>query len=781
MNLSAGESVQIPEILPVLSLRDVVIFPHLIMPLAVGREISTRTVQQAMAGDRLLLLVTQKDPTVEEPGEDDLYRMGTAALILRMLKEPDGKMRILVQGLSRARTEEVLVTEPVITAKISVMEEAEEIVADTEQEALLRTVRNQITSMAELGRQLNPDFLGALDTIIDPGRFADLVASNIEMKISDAQAVLEIIDPVERLQHIVNVLTHELELLSVQAKITESARSRISQHQHEYFLREQLKAIQSELGVSDDRSKEIQQLRERIHAAKLPREAGEVAEKELRRLEHMHSDSAEAQIVHTYIDWLASLPWAKKTRDRIDVTRAREILDEDHYGLDEVKDRICEFLAVRKLKPRSKGPILCFVGPPGVGKTSLGRSIARSIGRKFVRISLGGMRDEAEIRGHRRTYVGALPGRIIQMLKQAGANNPVFMLDEIDKLGADFRGDPSSALLEVLDPEQNDSFSDNYLNLPFNLSKVMFITTANLADPIPVALRDRMETIEIPGYTLNEKAEIAFRYLLPRQINENGLQPEHIGFSRQGMEALINGYTREAGLRNLERTIGKICRKIARKVAEGDKLKARVTAGNLTTYLGPVRFLDEEDAIGEERIGLATGLAWTQYGGETLNVEASFVEGKGALSLTGHLGEVMKESAQAALTYARNIAGRFKIDKDFFATHDVHVHVPAGAIPKDGPSAGVTMAVALISAMLQRPTMPGMAMTGEVTLRGSVLPIGGVKEKALAAQRVGIKNVILPAGNKKDMVEIPPQIRRKLDLHFVRTMDEIIELALASK
>ncbi len=776
-----NEVISIPEILPVLPLRDVVVFPYLIIPLSVGRPHSMDAVQRAMAGDRLLLVVSQKDGNIDEPVAADLYLMGVVVLIMRMVKQPDGQLRVLVQGLTRARMEEIVSEQPVITARVAPVAEKDELTPNVTQEALMRAVRGQIKTMAELGKTLNPDFLMAVESTLQPGRLADLVTSNLEMKIADAQTVLELIDPSDRLQHLVTVLTGETELLRVQARITESARDHINQSQHEYFLREQMKAIQSELGVTDERAQEIEQLKEQIEAAQMPPAVKETADKELERFEHMHGDSAEAQIVRTYLDWLISVPWAKSTQDRLDVLRARRILDADHFGLDEVKDRICEFLAVRKLKPKGKGPILCFVGPPGVGKTSLGRSIARAMGRNFIRLSLGGLRDEAEIRGHRRTYIGAMPGRIIQSIKQTGSNNPVFMLDEIDKLGADFRGDPASALLEVLDPEQNDSFSDHYLNVPFDLSRVMFITTANLSDPIPGPLRDRMEIIEIPGYTQHEKLKIAYRYLLPRQIEQNGLKTRQIGVSQKAMEEMAAGYTREAGLRNLERTIGKVCRKVARQIAERKLKQVRITIGNLPGYLGPQLFTGDEDELGGSRVGVATGLAWTPAGGEILHIEAAFVDGRGGLTLTGHLGEVMKESAQAALTYARSRAARFGVDKDFFSTHDLHIHVPAGAIPKDGPSAGITMATAVTSAMLARATAPDLAMTGEITVRGTVLPVGGIKEKVLAAQRAGKSTILLPMGNKKDVVSIPPAIRRKLTLHFVKSMDDVLELALTKE
>lgn len=778
MEYTHGDQIQVPEILPILPLRDVVVFPYLIIPLMVGRQRSIDAIQRAMAGDRLLLLITQKDQEVEDPDDTHLYSVGTVCSIMRMVRQPDNRLRILVQGLSRARVNEVIARDPILTARLTKIEEDEDEVPDITQEALMRTVREQVAKIAELGKGINPDFVGATETVMEPGRLADLVASNIEMKTQDMQTVLETIDPTDRLQFVVNSMTKETELLQVKARITASARDQINEHQHEYFLREQLKAIQSELGAGDARAKEVAELREQVAAAKMPSAVDETATRELDRLESMHADSAESQIVRSYLDWLIHLPWSNRTRDRLDIKRAMEILNEDHYGLDEVKERIIEFLSVRKLKPKSKGPILCFVGPPGVGKTSLGRSIARAMGRKFVRVSLGGMRDEAEIRGHRRTYIGAMPGRIVQMLKQAGANNPVFMLDEIDKLGSDFRGDPASSLLEILDPEQNNMFSDNYLNVPFDLSNVMFITTANLIDPIPGPLKDRMEVIEIQGYTLAEKIQIAYRYLLPRQIDQNGLKKHHIDVSRKAMELLVTGYTREAGLRNLERTIGKVCRKVARRFAEGKVAKVNITQGNVATYLGPPRFLDEESDIYEHRVGIATGLAWTQVGGEVLNVEATFVDGKGHLSLTGHLGDIMKESAQAALTYARSRTEVLGVDSAFFANHDLHVHVPAGAIPKDGPSAGITIATAMISALRQVPTRRRLAMTGEVTLRGNVLPIGGVKEKVLAAQRAGYFDVILPFNNKRDIVQIPAPIRRTMKFHFVKTMDDVMNLAL---
>ncbi len=767
---------EIPDVLPLLPVRDIVIFPYMTLPLFVGREASVAAVDEALAGKRYIFLATQKDPAIEEPEIDDIYRVGTVAMIMRMLKLPDGRIKILIQGIMKGRILEYTRFRPCMRVRIEKIAEPEMQELTIEVEALMRSVKEKIERILSL-KNLPSEIAMVTENITNPGILADLVASNLRLKISEAQEVLEITDPIARLTKVNKLLTRELQVAELQAKIQEQAREEISKSQKEYFLREQLKAIKHELGDLDGKAEEIEELRQKIEQAGMPEEVRKEAEKQLRRLEMMHPDSAEAAIVRTYLDWLVDLPWSRSTRDRLDIKKAKKILDEDHYDLDQVKERILEYLAVRKMKKDMKGPILCFVGPPGVGKTSLGKSIARAMGRKFVRISLGGLRDEAEIRGHRRTYVGALPGRIIQGIKQAGTNNPVFMLDEIDKLGMDFRGDPSSALLEVLDPEQNFMFSDHYLNLPFDLSKVMFITTANLVDPIPPALRDRMEIIRIPGYTDVEKLEIAKRYLIPRQLEENGLSNRDLSFSDGAILAIVNQYTREAGLRNLEREIASICRKIARRKAEKEKGPFRITAGNLHKYLGPPRYLPESEAD-EDQIGVATGLAWTMSGGDILFVEVSVVKGRGKITITGHLGEVMKESAQAAVTYTRSRAALLGIDEDFASKHDLHIHVPAGAIPKDGPSAGITIATALVSALTGIPVRRDVAMTGEVTLKGRVLPVGGLKEKTLAALRAGIRTVLIPDRNRKDLDDIPDYVKKKIEFKFVKNMDEVLTNAL---
>jgi ATP-dependent Lon protease len=644
-------------------------------------------------------------------------------------------------------------------------------------EALIRSVKEQSEKVLSLKGILSPDVLAILDQIEEPGRLADLVASNLKLRIEDAQKILETFHPLQRLKKVNEFLSKEVQVSTMQAKIQSQAREEMSKTQREYFLREQMKAIKSELGEIDEKAQEISELREKIKKAKMPSDVEKEATKQLNRLEQMHPESAEATIVRTYMDWLVELPWSVSTEDNLDIKKAKKVLDEDHYDLDKIKERILEYLGVRKLKEKMKGPILCFVGPPGVGKTSLGKSIARALGRKFTRISLGGIRDEAEIRGHRRTYIGSLPGRIIQGIKTAGSNNPVFMLDEIDKVGADFRGDPSAALLEALDPEQNFAFSDHYLNVPFDLSKVMFITTANILDPIPPALKDRMEVLNLAGYTSEEKLKISRQFLMPRQLEENGITSNDVVISDEAMMRIISQYTKEAGVRNLEREIASICRKVARKIAEEEKGPFHITSLNLHKYLGPPKFLPEEELEVNE-IGVATGLAWTSVGGEILHVETTNMKGKGNLTLTGHLGDVMKESAQAALSYARSKSKEFNLDPDFYEKLDVHVHVPAGAIPKDGPSAGVTMATSLISSLTRIPIRKDIAMTGEITLRGRVLPVGGIKEKTLAALRAKIKTVILPYQNQKDLEEIPPYIRRKVNYVFVKGMDEILKMAL---
>ncbi len=692
----------IPDIMPLLPVRDVVIYSYMILPLMVGREKSIRAVEQAVSGNRLIFLATQKLSTDEDPESGEIYSLGTVAMVVKMLKLPDGRVKILVQGVAKGRIVSYLSSANYFMVQIEKIQEPAVEGVTIEIEALMRTVKENSEKILQLRGIVSPDAVAILDSIEDPGRLADLVASNLKLRVEESQQILEIIDPVPRLKKVNELLSKELELSAMQAKIQTQAKEEMGKTHREYFLREQLKAIQGELGEIDDKTKEIEEFKAKIAKAKIPAEVQKEADKQLSRLSQMHPDAAEASIIRTYLDWMVELPWSKSTRDKLDIKRAKQILDEDHYDLEKIKDRILEYLGVRKLNKQMKGPILCFVGPPGVGKTSLGKSIARALGRKFTRISLGGLRDEAEIRGHRRTYIGALPGRIIQGLKNAGSNNPVFMLDEIDKVGADFRGDPSAALLEVLDPEQNHAFSDHYLNVPFDLSKTMFIATANLADPIIPALKDRMEIIELAGYIDEEKLKIARQYLIPRQIKENGIKTRDLDLTDEAILNVINSYTREAGLRNLEREIANVCRKIARKIAEGEKKIPRITAKNLSKFLGVPRFLPDLDNRKDE-VGVATGLAWTPYGGDVLYIEATPMEGKGNLLLTGQLGDVMKESGQAAMSYFRSRAAKFGLTENFYFSKDIHVHVPAGAIPKDGPSAGVTMASALVSALTGMP------------------------------------------------------------------------------
>jgi len=771
------EDVEIPNTLPLLPVRDVVIFSYMILPLFVGREGSIKAVDEALSKDRLIFLATQKDPTVEDPKPEGIYSVGTVATVMRMLKLPDGRVKILVQGLMRGRIIEYTQQKPCYMVNIEKIKEPIMPELPLEAEALMRSVKEHSEKVLSLRGLLSSDVLMVLNDIEDPGRLADLVGSNLNLKIEEAQQVLEIFNPIDRLIKVNELLSKEVELSSMQAKIQSQAKEEMTKTQRDYFLREQLRAIKNELGDADERTKETIDLKKKIKKAKMPKEVEKEANKQLDRLEQMHPDAAEASIVRTYLDWLVELPWKVNTKDNLDIKAAKKVLDEDHYNLEKVKERILEYLGVRKLSKKKKGPILCFVGPPGVGKTSLGKSIARALGRKFTRISLGGVRDEAEIRGHRRTYVGALPGRIIQSIKQAGSNNPVFVMDEIDKVGADFRGDPSAALLEVLDPEQNSAFSDHYLNVPFDLSNVMFITTANLVDPIIPALKDRMEVITLSGYTEEEKLKIALKFLLPRQLEENGITEKDMKISNEAILQMISHYTHEAGLRNLEREIAGVCRKVARRIAEGKKGGSKVNRGNLHKYLGTPRYLPEEEQSISEA-GVATGLAWTQAGGEILHIEASTMKGKGNLILTGQLGDVMKESAQAAMSYARSKAKELNLDEDFYKNQDAHIHIPAGAIPKDGPSAGVTMATALISALSKTPVDKDIAMTGEITLRGRVLPIGGLKEKALAALRAKIGTVIIPERNKKDLDDIPNYIKKKINFVFAKKMDEVLKAAL---
>ncbi len=771
------EQAGIPSELPVLPLRDMVVFPYIIAPLSVARAVSIQAVDRALAGNRMILLAAQRDKDEEEPGPDSLYRTGTVAVIMRMLKLPDERIRVLVQGVTRARILEIVPGRPFLHARIERLDDPSYDPESIEKEALLRSAKRALDRASGLGKNLPSEVLSIAEGLEDPGRLADLIASNLELKVEEAQEILELIDPVARLKRSNELLQRELNLLHMQREIDSMARDEMDRSQREYYLRHQMKAIQQELGEGSELLEEAEQCRQRVKGRKLPESVGEELERQLKRLERMNPDSAETTTLRTYLDWLTGLPWGGVTRDTLDLRKAHRILDDDHYGLDPVKERILEYLAVRKLSRKAPGPILCFVGPPGVGKTSLGRSIARALGRKFVRLSLGGVKDEAEIRGHRRTYVGAMPGRIIQGIHQAGSSNPVFMLDEVDKVGQDFRGDPSAALLEVLDPQQNQAFRDHYLGVPFDLSEVMFILTANLLDTVQPAFRDRMEVIHLSGYTEEEKLRIAKRHLLPRQIGESGLKPSRIAFSDNALQALIRNYTREAGLRNLERAIARICRKVARKVAEGAKRKTQVTATNVEVFLGPPP-VTREDALPVDQVGVATGLAWTESGGEVLYVEATTMQGKGQLTLTGQLGEVMKESAQAALSYARARAHEFGIPEAFFAEHDLHVHVPEGAIPKDGPSAGITMATAMLSAFTERPVRRDVAMTGEITLRGQVLPVGGIKEKVLAARRSGTKTVILPEANRKNLEEIPKSIRKDLRFVLVRDVKDVFAQAL---
>jgi ATP-dependent Lon protease len=776
-NILEDEQMKIPETLPMLPVRDTVIFPYMILPLFVGRESSIKAVDEALAKDRMIFLATQKVSTDDNPTPESIYSVGTAAMVMKMLKLPDGRVKILVQGLAKGMIKEYVQEKPLFVVRVQKVVEPSIGDVTLETEALVRSVKEQSEKVLSLKGILSPDVLAILDQIEEPGRLADLVASNLKLKIEEAQKILETFNPLQRLKKVNEFLSKEVQVSTMQAKIQSQAREEMSKTQREYFLREQLKAIKAELGEIDEKAQEVNELREKIKKAKMPAEVEKEANKQLSRLEQMHPESAEATIVRTYLDWLVEIPWSVSTEDNLDIKKAKQVLDEDHYDLEKVKERILEYLGVRKLKEKMKGPILCFVGPPGVGKTSLGKSIARALGRKFTRISLGGIRDEAEIRGHRRTYIGSLPGRILQGVKTAGSNNPVFMLDEIDKVGADFRGDPSAALLEALDPEQNFAFSDHYLNVPFDLSKVMFITTANILDPIPPALKDRMEVINLAGYTSEEKLKIAKQFLVLRQLEENGITKDSLTLSDEALLRIISQYTKEAGVRNLEREIASVCRKVARKIAEDEKGPFQVSSLNLHKYLGAPKFLPEEELEVNE-IGVATGLAWTSVGGEILHVEATTMKGKGNLTLTGHLGDVMKESAQAALSYTRSKAKELDLDPEFYEKLDLHIHVPAGAIPKDGPSAGVTMATSLISALTRIPVRKDIAMTGEITLRGRVLPIGGVKEKTLAALRAGIKTVIIPYQNQKDLDEIPPYIRRRVIFLFVKDMDEILKKAL---
>ncbi len=780
-NLPIPSIDQIPEELPLLPVRDIVVFPYMVLPLFVGRDLSIQAIEAALSSNRLLFLTTQKNQETEQPVAEDLHQTGTVAVIMRMLKLPDGRIKILVQGLAKARIQHITQSSPFFSAHIETITEKPVTMSSLEHEAVIRSAREGLEHVLGLGKVIMPDVLTVIENLNDPGRLADIIASNLGLNVETTQEVLEIEDPLARLKRVNDILGKEQEVLSMQQKIQAEAKGEMDKTQREYFLREQLKAIQKELGDLDDRTEEVADFRHRIQEANMPEKVRKEADKQLKRLEKMHQDSAESGTIRTYIEWLVDVPWNRRSTDNLDISQASKVLHEDHYDLERVKERILEYLAVRKLKDKMKGPILCFVGPPGVGKTSLGQSIAKALGREFVRISLGGTRDEAEIRGHRRTYVGALPGRIIQGLKQAGTINPVFMLDEVDKMGTDFRGDPSAALLEVLDPEQNHAFVDHYLGVPVDLSEIMFITTANVTHPILSALRDRMEIIEIPGYSEEEKLGIAQRYLIPRQLEEHGITEEHFLLTNPGLTQVISHYTKEAGVRNLERELANIMRKIARQIAEGKMKQYRVSPKNLHQYLGVPKFLPEQEQEKDE-VGVSTGLAWTETGGDVLYVEASAIKkGKGQLTLTGHLGEVMKESAHTALSYIRSQCTRLEIDPGLFSKQDIHIHVPAGAIPKDGPSAGITIATALASCLTQRPVKHAIAMTGEITLRGRILPIGGLKEKVLAAKRAHIQSIILPKHNKKDLDDIPKHLLKGLQFIFVDTMSDVLDNALCSK
>ncbi len=759
-----------------LPLRGVMVFPYTVIHLDVGRKKSINAIEEAMLENKEIFLATQKEAQTDEPEEEDIFSIGTVAEIRQILKMPGGTMRVLVEGLYRAEIIEYISHEPYVKVNIREYNEDDE-TKNSKIEALMRTLISQFEQYVRMSKKIPPETVISVVSIEEPGRLADVVASHLNLKIAEKQEILEAYGVMERLELVCEILAKEMEVLELERKINVRVRKQMEKTQKEYYLREQMKAIQKELGDKDDRASEIEELREKIEEAKLPKEANEKAFKELERLEKMPPMVAEAVVVRNYLDWLLSLPWSYETRDRLDLKAAEEILDKDHYGLEKPKERIIEYLAIRKLAKKMKGPILCLVGPPGVGKTSLGKSVANSLGRKFFRMSLGGVRDEAEIRGHRRTYVGSMPGRILQGIKQAGSKNPVFLLDEIDKLTTDFRGDPASALLEVLDPEQNNTFSDHYLEIPFDLSKVMFITTANSVHTIPRPLLDRMEVIELSSYTEEDKVHIAQDFLVPKQIKEHGLKEDNISFSEGAIRKIIRNYTREAGVRNLEREIASICRKVAREVVEDKDTSTNVTANSMNRLLGIEKYRFGIKEKGDQ-VGVATGLAWTETGGDILSIEVALLKGKGKLTLTGKLGDVMKESAQAALTYVRSRAESLNINDDIRDNYDIHIHVPEGAIPKDGPSAGITIATALASAMSEASVKSNVAMTGEITLRGRVLPIGGVKEKVLAANRAGIDTVILPTDNEKDLSEIPANIKRKMDFVLVSHMDEVLEVNL---
>ncbi|HEY3318039.1 MAG TPA: endopeptidase La [Coriobacteriia bacterium] len=773
--MADNETPRIPDVLPLIPLRDLILFPNLVVPLFVGRERSITALEEAMRQDHMVALVTQRKAETQDPEREDLYEIGCVASVLQELKLPDGTAKALVEGQQRMRVLEFIEDDPYFKVRVELIPEVSEV--DVETEALMRNLVADFEKAAQLGKPVPQEVLMAAVSIEEPGRLADFVAFHLNLKVEEKQTILEALDPKERIEQASGFLRKELEILELGSKIQNRVKEQMTKTQREYFLREQLKAIQQELGQYDEVQAEIDEYQEKIKQAGMPEVVEEKALKELGRLEKMPQAAAETAVIRTYLDWLTGLPWTRESEEKLDLVAAREILDEDHYGLDKVKERVLEYLAVHKLTNKQRGPILCFVGPPGTGKTSIGRSIARALNRKFIRMSLGGVRDEAEIRGHRRTYVGALPGRIIQSISTVDTKNPVFMMDEIDKVGMDFRGDPTSALLEVLDPEQNFAFQDNYLEAPFDLSDVMFITTANLLDTIPPALQDRMEVIHFPGYTEDEKLHIARRYLVPKQLKEHGLTEGKLAIDDSALLEIVRRYTREAGVRNLERNIAAICRQVARSVVEGKKGKTTVTARTLHKYLGPQRFtygLAEE----KDEVGVATGLVWTEVGGDVIFIESGTMKGKGNVTLTGQLGDVMRESAQAAVSYIRTRAESLGIDPDFAEKNDLHIHVPAAAIPKDGPSAGITMATSLASALIGCPVRRDLAMTGEITLRGHVLPIGGLKEKLLAAHRAGIKTVLIPKENTRDLELLPEHVLTDIHIVPVESMDDVLTRAL---
>jgi ATP-dependent Lon protease len=770
----------IPAELPVLPLRDTVLFPNSFMPLAVAREASVRLIDEATTSGRMIGVFTQREASVEEPVQEDLYPIGTATHVHKMFKLPDGSLRLIVQGLARIRLDRITQTRPYLKAAVTIADEELRDEDHLEIDALQRNIKSNFQQVVSLSPLLSDDLQALAANITDPGKLADFIASSLAtIGTPVKQEVLATLDIRARMDMLNRLLIKELEVLELGSKIQSQVQSEVGKNQREYFLREQLKAIQKELGEGDEQAKEIEELRAKIEGVGMPEAVKKEALRELDRLSKMPVAAAEYTVSRTYLDWIVALPWSKRTEDSIDLKRTKDVLDADHSGLEKVKDRVLEYLAVRKLNPDVKGPILCFLGPPGVGKTSLARSIANSLGRKFVRVSLGGMRDEAEIRGHRRTYIGALPGQVIQGLRRAESKNPVFILDEIDKLGSDFRGDPASALLEVLDPEQNNTFRDHYLDVPFDLSEVLFLTTANVLDPVPPALRDRMEVLELAGYTEEEKLKIATEHLLAKQIGNHGLTPDHLVFEDAAIRNVIRGYTREAGVRNLEREIGALCRKVARRRAEGDETRVVITPDAVVEMLGAPTFLDEEVENRTKDPGVAVGLAWTPAGGEVLFVEGSRMHGGGTLTLTGHLGDVMKESARTALSWFRANAPRYSVDPNFYKDSEIHLHVPSGAIPKDGPSAGVTMVTALASELTRRPVRGDLAMTGEITLSGRVLPVGGIKEKVLAARRHGIREVILPRQNEKNIKEdLTEELRNELTIRYVSHIEEVLKIAL---